>query len=71
MDIDSLGERTIDQLYQLGLVKSPADLYDLTREDLMRLEGFKDKSITNLLGGIAGSKQRPFELRWPSRHQRT
>lgn len=61
MDIDSLGERTIDQLYQLGLVKSPADLYDLTREDLMRLDGFKDKSITNLLGGISGSKQRPFE----------
>ena len=61
MDIDSLGERTIDQLYQLGLVKSPADLYDLTREDLMRLDGFKDKSITNVLGGISGSKQRPFE----------
>lgn len=61
MDIDSLGERTIDQLYQLGLVKSPADLYDLTRGDLMRLDGFKDKSITNLLGGITGSKQRPFE----------
>lgn len=61
MDIDSLGERTIDQLYQLGLVKSPADLYDLTREDIMRLDGFKDKSITNVLGGISGSKQRPFE----------
>lgn len=61
MDIDSLGERTIDQLYQLGLVKSPADLYDLRREDLSRLDGFKDKSITNVLGGIAGSKQRPFE----------
>ena len=61
MDIDSLGERTIDQLYQLGLIKSPADLYDLKREDIARLEGFKDKSITNLLGGISGSKERPFE----------
>jgi DNA ligase (NAD+) len=61
MDIDSLGERTIDQLYQLGLVKSPADLYDLKREDAMNLEGFKDKSVTNLLGGIENSKQRPFE----------
>lgn len=61
MDIDSLGERTIDQLYQLELVKSPADLYDLREEDIMRLEGFKDKSIKNLLGGIEGSKERPFE----------
>lgn len=61
MDIDSLGERTIDQLYQLGLVKSPADLYDLRREDIMRLEGFKDKSIRNLLDGIEQSKERPFE----------
>ena len=61
MDIDSLGERTIDQLYQLGLVKSPADLYDLKREDILRLEGFKDKSVTNLLEGINQSKQRPFE----------
>lgn len=61
MDIDSLGERTIDQLYQLGLVKSPADLYDLKREDILRLEGFKDKSASNLLGGIANSKDRPFE----------
>lgn len=61
MDIDSLGERTIDQLYQLGLVKSPADLYDLKHEDIMRLEGFKDKSIRNLLEGIGKSKERPFE----------
>jgi DNA ligase (NAD+) len=61
MDIDSLGERTIDQLFQLGLVKSPADLYDLKPSDIMRLEGFKDKSIKNLLGGIEHSKERPFE----------
>lgn len=61
MDIDSLGERTIDQLFQLGLVKSPADLYDLRREDIMRLEGFKDKSIRNLLDGIEKSRERPFE----------
>jgi len=61
MDIESLGERTIDQLFQLKLVKSPADLYDLDREDLARLDGFKEKSITNLLSGIATSKERPFE----------
>lgn len=61
MDIDSLGERTIDQLYQLDLVRSPADLYDLTREDILRLDGFKDKSVTNLLEGINSSRERPFE----------
>lgn len=61
MDIDSLGERTIDQLYRLGLVKSPADLYDLKREDILRLDGFKDKSVTNLLDGIQKSKETPFE----------
>lgn len=61
MDIDSLGERTIDQLFQLGLVRSPADLYDLTAEDVLKLEGFKDKSIKNLLAGIQSSKDRPFE----------
>jgi DNA ligase (NAD+) len=61
MDIDSLGEKTIEQLYELNLVKSPADLYDLKREDLLRLEGFKDKSVKNLLDGIEKSKSVPFE----------
>ncbi len=61
MDIDSLGEQTIKQLYELGLVKSPADLYSLTREDVLRLEGFKDKSAKNLLDGISTSKETPFE----------
>jgi DNA ligase (NAD+) len=61
MDIDSLGERTIHQLYTLGLVKSPADLYDLKREDVLRLEGYKDKSVKNLLDGIERSKSVPFE----------
>jgi DNA ligase (NAD+) len=61
MDIDSLGERTIDSLYKLGFVKTPADLYDLKREHLLQLEGFKDKSVTNLLDGIEKSKATPFE----------
>ncbi len=61
MDIDSLGERTIHQMYELGLVKSPADLYDLKREDVLRLEGYKDKSVKNLLDGIQKSKEVPFE----------
>jgi DNA ligase (NAD+) len=61
MDIDSLGERTIDQLYRLGLVKSPADLYYLKREDIFKLEGFKELSTNNLLKGIEQSKVAPFE----------
>ncbi len=61
MDIDSLGEKTIAQLYQLGLVKTPADLYDLTAEKLSQLEGFKDLSIKNVLAGIEESKKTPFE----------
>jgi len=61
MDIDSLGEKTIEQLYELSLVRSPADLYDLKREDLLRLEGFKEKSVKNLLDGIEKSKSVPFE----------
>jgi DNA ligase (NAD+) len=60
MDIDSIGEKTIDQLYELGMLKSPADLYDLTREHVLKLEGFKDTSTRNLLDGIAKSKEAPF-----------
>jgi DNA ligase (NAD+) len=61
MDIDSLGEKTIAQLFELNLIKTPADLYDLTKEDLTKLDGFKDLSIQNLLSGIEKSKQVPFE----------
>lgn len=61
MDIDSMGERTIDQLYKLGFIKSPADLFDLTRAHLLQLDGFKDKSVTNLLAGIQKAKETPFE----------
>jgi DNA ligase (NAD+) len=61
MDIDSMGEKTIEQLYELGLVKSPADLYDLKKEDLLKLEGFKDLSVKNILSGIEASKTTPFE----------
>lgn len=61
MNIDSLGEKTIGQLYDKGLVKSPADLYDLRQEDIMTLEGFKELSTRNLLSGIEHSKATPFE----------
>jgi DNA ligase (NAD+) len=61
MDINSLGEKTISQLFEKGLVKSPADLYDLKKSDLLQLEGFRDKSADNVLQGIEASKLTPFE----------
>jgi DNA ligase (NAD+) len=61
MDIDSLGERTISQLYDRKLVQTPADLYDLKPSDVMTLEGFKEQSTQNLLKGIEHSKTVPFE----------
>lgn len=61
MNIDSLGEKTIAQLYEQNLVKSPADLYDLKYDDIIQLEGFKELSTKNLLKGIEASKQSPFE----------
>lgn len=61
MNIDSMGEKTIEQLFNLGLVKSPADLYDLKKDDILQLEGFKELSTNNLLTGIGNSKSTPFE----------
>ncbi len=61
MDIDSLGEMTIKSLHELGLLNSPADLYDLKASDIMKLEGFKELSTKNLLNGITQSKSAPFE----------
>ena len=60
MDIDGLGERYIDQLLRLGLVKSVADLYSLTKEDLFRFDRMGDKLAENLLAAIAASKKRPL-----------
>lgn len=61
MDIDSLGEQTIRQLFELDLLHSPADLYDLTKADLFKLEKVKEKSAQNMLDGIQQSKTVPFE----------
>ncbi len=61
MDIDGLGKETVELLYNNGLVRTPADLYDLTKEQLIRLEGIRDKTAENILRGIEKSKQRPPE----------
>ena len=61
MDIDGLGERYLDQLLKLGLVKSVADLYRLQPEDLFRFERMGEKLAGNLLSAIAESKHRPLD----------
>src|SRR5713226_4260187 len=60
MDIDTIGERMCAQLVEAGLIKSVADFYTLTREQLLSLEGIKDKSADNMLKGIEASKHRPL-----------
>ena len=57
MDIDGLGVAVCTQLVDRGLVRSAADLYTLTREQLLTLDKFKDKSADNLLAAIERSKQ--------------
>jgi len=57
MDIDHLGESTIDKLLEKGLIDNIADLYFLKKEDILKLEGFKDKSAQNLLDSIEKSKK--------------
>jgi len=58
MDIEGLGEKFIEQLLSLGLVSSVADLYCLTRDDLMKFERMGEKLASNLLAAIETSKQR-------------
>ncbi len=60
MDIGT-AKATIEQLYNNGMVKNVADLYDLRKENLTRLERFADKSADNLVKSIESSKEVPFE----------
>ncbi|MGZ5305643.1 MAG: NAD-dependent DNA ligase LigA [Actinomycetota bacterium] len=60
MDIEGLGYKTLWALVEKGLVQDPADIYSLTADQLDQLDGFADKSITNLLAQINGSKDRPL-----------
>ena len=60
MDIENLGEALIDQLVDAGLVKNFADIYKLTKEDLVELERMADKSAQNVIDSIKASKTRPL-----------
>ncbi|RUM45570.1 MAG: DNA ligase (NAD(+)) LigA [Hydrogenimonas sp.] len=56
LNIEGLGEKIVEQLYHEGLVKQIEDLYRLSMEDLLKLEGFKEKKAKNLLNAIEKSK---------------
>jgi DNA ligase (NAD+) len=57
MDIDGLGDKTVDQLVERGLVKDIGDLYGLTKDDVLKLDRLADKSASNLIAAIERSKQ--------------
>lgn len=63
MNIDGLGERTIEDFYNMGLIKNIIDIYHLKerKEELIELEGFGSKSIQNLLTSIEDSKNNSLE----------
>ena len=60
MNIDGLGEETIDLLYRQNLITTPADLYNLTMEQLVPLERLGEKSAQNILASLTVSKTVPF-----------
>ena len=59
-DIEGVGEQSVRRLWDLGLVRSLPDLYRLTKEQLMELEGYGEISATNAVESIQASKQVPF-----------
>ena len=61
MNIDGLGDALVSQLTERGMVKNVADLYRLTKDDLLKLERIGDKSAQNVLDEIAASKELPLE----------
>jgi len=61
MNIDGLGAETVDALYQKKLLRTVADLYDLTFDEIVNLDRMADRSANNLLLGIEASKAVPFE----------
>ena len=61
MNIDGLGEETIDLLYRQGLLRNIADIYDLKSEDIAAQERLGEKSAQNMLAGIEASKQVQWE----------
>lgn len=61
MNIESIGQETIAQMYKVGLIKNIADIYDLSIEKLLPLDRMAMKSAQNIMQGIEKSKEIPFE----------
>jgi DNA ligase (NAD+) len=61
MNIDGMGDALVNQLTERGMVKNVADIYGLTKKDLLSLERFADKSAQNILNEIENSKKLPLE----------
>lgn len=61
MNIDGIGEETSQQLFDNGYVKNIADLYDLTREQLLKLDGFGPRSADRVLEGLEASRSVPYD----------
>ena len=60
MDIDGVGERLIRRLLDEGMIASPPDLYRLTAEQLLGLDGFQQRSADNVIAAIDASRDRPL-----------
>ena len=60
MDIEGVGEKLVVRLFELGMVQRPSDLYRLTAEQLLELDGFQERSAANVIASIEKSKERPF-----------
>jgi len=61
VDIDGFSDKTVELLYEKGLIKSIADIYTLKRGDLLRLEGWKERKTDNVLGAIEKAKDVPLD----------
>lgn len=61
VDIETLGERNVEALVDAGLVKDIADIYTLTKEDILKLDRFADLSAQNLIDGIAAARRPVLE----------
>ncbi len=63
MDIEGFGEKVVEQLVELGFIKSIADIYNLSeyKDEILKLERWGEKSLEKLLNAIENSKSRPFD----------
>lgn len=61
LDINALGEKTLEEFYRAGFIHNVADIYTVTQEQILSLEGYKELSANNILNGIEASKQIAFE----------